>query len=298
MPRRLSWTPVAFLFLSCLTPAEEGFGPATVRPEAHAFRLGDLDLVALHDARYVAANDGKTFGVDVGPAAVATRLKAHGLPEDRIVLSVNALLVKSAGHLALIDTGLGAKLHGRLGESLKQAGVAEGSISDVLITHSHGDHTGGLIDVDGRLAFPKATIHMAAAEWEDLSKQDGAADLVKRIRPRVRTFNPGAEVLPGIRSLDLPGHTPGHVGFEIGRAGVERLLDIGDLAHSSLISLAAPDWAMGFDGDAGRAKQTRRETLARLARTQELVFSPHFPFPGLGRVAVEGEGFAWVPAKP
>ena len=103
------------------------------------------------------------------------------MPDDRITLSVNALLVRTGRRVVLLDTGLGPKGHGDLIASLKDAGVAPEAVTDVLITHSHGDHVGGLVDAGGKLAFPKAVIHMAASEWAWMKGQQGAADLVKAI---------------------------------------------------------------------------------------------------------------------
>ncbi len=162
--------------------------------------------------------------------------------------------------------------------SLREAGVSPSAVTDVLLTHSHGDHAGGLLDASGQLAFPKATIRMANAEWAWLQK-NGPADLVKAISDHVRPFAPGARIAPGVTSLALLGHTPGHVGYEI-VSGHSRLLDIGDLAHSEIVSLKKPQWTMGFDNDATLGKTTRAAALARLAKDQELVFSPHFPVSG------------------
>ncbi|MBS0393186.1 MAG: MBL fold metallo-hydrolase [Proteobacteria bacterium] len=277
--------------------AAEGFGPAAVAAEARVFRLGKLELVALHDAQFVAPNDAKVFGVDVGAPAVADLLKSRGLADDRVTLSVNALLVKTAGRVVLLDSGLGPKAHGSLQASLQSAGIAPETVTDVVITHTHGDHVGGLVDADGKLAFPKATIRMSAPEWEWMKSQPTAAELVKAITPRVITFAPGKPIAPGITPVALDGHTPGHMGYEI-VSGKQRLLDIGDLAHSSVVSLAKPAWTMGFDSDAVKAKATRQSTLARLAASGELVFAPHFPFPGVGHVAAAGAGFDWKPGVP
>jgi len=276
--------------------AEDAFGPAPVRPAAHPFHLGALKLTALHDVQYVVPNDGKIFGIDSSVSAVSDLLRAAGAPTDRITLSINALLVRTGGHIVLIDTGVGAKNHGGLIASLAEDGVKPKAVTDVLITHSHGDHIGGVLDADGHLAFPKATIRMASAEWASLQKT-GPADLVKAITHHVKTFEPGAKVAPGITSVALDGHTPGHVGYEISSKGAH-LLAIGDMSHSSIISLAKPEWTMGFDTDKALAKKTRQTTLTRLAHDQEFVFSPHFPYPGIGHVVAAGDGFAWQAGNP
>lgn len=277
--------------------AEEGFGPIQVAPESQSFKLGKLELTALRDAQFVVHNDGKIFGGDTSTAAVAEVLKSKGLPDDRITLSVNALLVRTGRRVVLLDSGLGPKANGTLLASLKAAGVAPEIVTDVVITHSHGDHVGGLVGADGALAFPKAVIRMAAPEWAWMKDQKGNADLVKVIESHVQTFMPGKAIAPGVTPIALDGHTPGHVGYEI-VSGKQRLLDIGDMAHSSVISLQKPDWAMGFDSDKAVAKATRKATLARLAKDQELVFAPHFPFPGVGHVTVDGDGFGWAPGTP
>ena len=276
--------------------ADDVFGPAAVAPQAHAFRIGRLRLTALRDASFTAPNDAGVFGVDAGAAAVSDLLRAASAPTDRVALSVNVLLVRSGKRWLLLDSGLGPKSHGGLVASLALAGVLPNQVTDVLITHTHADHIGGLLAADGRLAFPKAMIRMASAEWAWLQKR-GPADLVKVIAPVVRTFEPGARLAPGVTSVPLDGHTPGHMGYEM-VSGQSRLLDIGDLAHSSIVSLARPQWTMGFDNDAVVAKATRQAELAQLAKQGEWVFSPHFPFPGVGHVVVAGDAYAWKPGQP
>jgi len=274
--------------------AAVAFGPAAVAPAAHEFTLGKLKLATLHDAQFVVPNDSKTFGVGADTAAVTDVLRAAGAPTDRITLSVNALLVREGHHVVLIDTGIGQKAHGELLESLHEAGVKPAAVTDVLITHSHGDHVGGLVDAEGHLAFPKATIRMSAPEWEFMQSKS-APDVAKVIAKKVHTFEPGAQVLPGIKAVPLKGHTPGHTGYEVS-SGKDHLLYIGDLAHSSIISLAKPQWGVQFDSDGPAAKATRAETLKQLSSDQELVVSPHFPFPGVGHIEAAGDGFVWKPA--
>jgi glyoxylase-like metal-dependent hydrolase (beta-lactamase superfamily II) len=265
--------------------------PAPASPAATPFTIGTVHFVALRDMANIVPNDGSVFGVGVPTDQVAAVLKAHGAAIDQIPLGVDALLAKLPGHVVLLDTGLGPKVGGVLPLSLAEAHVAPASVTDILITHSHGDHIGGLLTREGGLAFPNATIRMSAPEWAFLQAK-GSKAVVDAIRPKVRPFEPGAEVVPGIRSVPLPGHTPGHSGYLIG-TGKAALLDIGDTAHSSIISLAKPDWTIGYDTDANEGRTQRKAELEKLATSHQRIFAPHFPYPGVGYVVKAGNGYAW-----
>ena len=271
--------------------------PQPTAPAATWFTVGTVRVAALHDGDFLIANDGKTFGVDAGPAAVAAVLTVAGRPGDTIPISVNSLLIRLPGRVVVIDAGLGTSPDNKLAASLAAAGVTPAQVTDVLITHSHGDHVGGLVAADGTPAFPNAKVRMNAAEWTFLQSNAGAAKLVAAITPQVTTFLNGAIVVPGISAIAVAGHTPGHTAYVVA-SGNATLLDIGDTAHSTIVSLVKPDWTMGFDSDPAVGKASRRRVLTDLAASHQLIFAPHFPYPGVGTVAAKGDGFVWVPATP
>ena len=270
--------------------------PQPAKPGAETFTLGDFRITSLRDALNLVPNDGSVFGADVGPQAVAEVLTKARQPTDTITLAVDALLARRGGEAILIDTGLGPTIPGALADSLTLAGIAPEEVTAVLITHVHSDHVGGLLTADERPAFKHAVIKISEPDWGWLQKQPPMAQLTKVIAPQVKTFKPGEDVATGIKSVRIPGHTPGHVGYMISSQG-QSLLDVGDTAHSSIISLAKPGWAMGYDTDPAVGRTSRREFLTQLARDHQLVFAPHFPYPGLGWVVSTDDHFEWLPKK-
>jgi glyoxylase-like metal-dependent hydrolase (beta-lactamase superfamily II) len=157
---------------------------------------------------------------------------------------------------------------------------------------------GGLTTAEGTLAFPNAAIHISAPEWVAMQANAGEAALVKAIGPKVAAFQPGAELIPGVvKAVEVKGHTPGHSAYEIASGG-ERLLYIGDAAHHFVISVAKPDWTIDYDGDPKTAQASRRALFQKAADENLRLYAGHFPYPGLGRVKAQGDGFVWVPEAP
>jgi len=267
-------------------------------PDAFRFRIGTLDAVALKDGDIDVANDGKTFAVGQPAADVAALLTAADQPTDVLHLSIQPLLVRSDARILLFDTGAGDvswARAGRLQASLRGAGVEPAQVTDIFLSHQHQDHTGGLLARDGTLAFPNATIHLSAPEWESLKKDKDAAALVAAMTPKVEAFKPGAVVVPGVvTAVDVAGHTPGHSGYEI-QSGSERLLYIGDAAHHHVISVQRPEWTVQYDQDAPAAQASRRALMQRAAAGNLRIYAVHFPFPGLGHFKAQGDSFVWVP---
>ena len=292
------------LLAACSPATEKSDGGATAASAVTAsadvqpFRIGDLDVVALRDGGMTGVpNDNTILAVNRTKGEVAAVLTAAGLPGETFDLSIQPLLVRDGDRVVLLDAGAGTSMGaiaGKLPASLRAAGVEPGQITDVLISHGHGDHVAGLVDGAGALTFPNATIRMTAAEWTAIKADPLLAALVTAITPRVETFAAGAQVTPGIKAYAIDGHTPGHTGYEIG-TGADRVLYVGDMVHHHVISVQRPDWRIQFDGDAPTAEASRKAVLARAADENLRVYAVHFPFPGIGRIRREGETFVWAP---
>jgi glyoxylase-like metal-dependent hydrolase (beta-lactamase superfamily II) len=272
---------------------------APVTGRAERVQIGALEAYALADGHLSAPNDAKTFGVGRQPGEIGDLLAAAGLSRDTLELDIQCLLVKDGDRVILFDTGMGEATlpkTGRLRLSLALAGVQPAAVTDVFISHAHSDHVGGLVTKAGALAFPAATIHMSAPEWTSLQADTDkdAKHLVAAISAKVAPFEPGAQVLPAVKAVATPGHTPGHSSYEIG-TDADKLFYLGDVAHHHVISVQRPAWSTEFDHDHAAAEAMRQATLARLAADGERVFAVHFPFPGVGHFAAEGQGQVWRP---
>jgi len=290
-----------------------GLGEATAEPpppspQFRAFSIGTLSAVALKDGALEAPNDGKSFVTGRPPSEVAAVLTSGGAPADHFEFSIQPLLVRGGGRVLLFDTGAGSNFGGVGGElpgSMKAAGIDRASVTDIFISHVHGDHTGGLVTAAGALNFPNATIHISKPEWAYLSGMSAALGarmglehvdvLVKTIEPKVAPFEPGAELIPGmVKAVDIKGHTPGHSGYLIG-SGENTLLYIGDTLHSYVVSVREPQWLTAFDADPPSAAHSRVELVARVAASGQRLYAVHFPFPGVGKIVKRDGIDTWVP---
>jgi len=270
---------------------------AAANPDVHAFRVGEIEAVALRDGEMALPASDKSMSPWTDTAEVAAVLSAAGQTDGAVHLSIQPLLLRDGDRVVLIDTGAGGQMgtEGKLQASLTAAGVRPEQVTDVLISHSHGDHIGGLASPDGALVFPNAAIRMSAAEWADLQANPGSfGSLIQAMTPKVQTFEPGATVVPGVTAVALNGHTPGHTGYEI-VSGDDRLLYIGDAMHSSLVSVQRPELVNTWDSDSAAAVRTRQGLLERGASGTMRLYGVHFPFPGVGRFQRRDDGFIWTP---
>lgn len=288
-------------------------------PEIYAFRVGATEAYVIHDGIFVNPGVQPTFAPEGKQSEVRQLLENAYLPTDRVVLSINVLLLKKGREIILVDSGTGTAFgptspSGRLISGLAQLGVAPGEVTAVVISHAHADHVGGLLDAQGEPTFQKAKLFIAQAEtdfWmgqtQDWSGSrlpaEGRSQAVAAARKylggvhsQLHHIAPGGAILPGLTYVPAHGHTPGHQALLIESDG-ERLLHIADAVHLYALQFAHPEWTMVFDTHPTAAVATRRQLFSTAASTKTRILGYHLPFPGLGHVRSAGRGYEWV-AQP
>ena len=98
----------------------------------------------------------------------------------------------------------------------------------------------------------------------------------------------------GVQLVSLNGHTPGHTGYEFSSSG-QKILFWGDTIHVQIVQLRHPEITVVFDIDHAAAAAKRNQLLPTLASESVMIAGPHMPFPGLGRLRKEGNGYIWAP---
>ncbi|WER44647.1 MBL fold metallo-hydrolase [Cupriavidus sp. WKF15] len=276
-------------------------------PGFYRFRLGAFRITALSDG--TAQRD--VAKIMSNPSAVREAYATANLALP-IEISVNCYLIDTGERRLLVDTGAGELFGpqtGRLVANLRAAGYEPSDIDDVLLTHIHGDHSGGL-SIGGQRVFPNATVHVDRRDpalWlsaEAEAKAPPAARSTYRqshqtVDPyaaagRLKTFDGATQLYPGIRAVPLYGHTPGMSGYFIESQG-QRLLLWGDIIHASEVQFRNPAITIDYDVDRAEAAATRLRVLTDASREGYLVGGAHVTFPGIGRVRAECTGFSWVP---
>lgn len=226
----------------------------------------------------------------------AAPYRQHLDDQDRVPLNFGCYLAVDGEVTLLVDTGWGPEYNGRLLDELREAGVEPSSITHVLFTHLHGDHTGWNIDrATGKAIFENAQYLVPAGDWKHYSERENAASFTRDVVPleatgRMRLVEGELAISPALTAIPTPGHTPGHTSVAVTSAGEAGFI-LGDVVISP-IDATEPTLKNSFDWDSAIAEQTRLATLDRLVGSNALVGASHLPAPGLGRfVAVEGKRY-------
>ncbi|MEH2559003.1 glyoxylase-like metal-dependent hydrolase (beta-lactamase superfamily II) [Bradyrhizobium algeriense] len=288
-------------------------GPEELVPSRYALKVGDIDVLVVSDG--VLPLPTQMLGHNADPADRAAWLKDMFLPQDAFDWALNVVVVRSGGKTILIDAGLGSDPDlnlpraGQLIKRLEAAGIDLGSVTDLVLTHMHMDHIGGLLVEGVKERLRKdLRIHVAAAEvkfWESpdfshTSMPQGFPDALRSAAKRfvseygsnLRTFDEEQEIAPGVVARRTGGHTPGHSVVRVA-SGDDGLTFAGDAVFT--VGFEQPDWHNGFEHDPEEAARVRVRLLRELAKSGEMLVATHLPFPSIGRVAADGDAFRFVP---
>jgi glyoxylase-like metal-dependent hydrolase (beta-lactamase superfamily II) len=281
-------------------------------PSRYAVQVGEIDVLVISDG--VLPITSRTMATNADAGEYGQWLDDRFLPRDVLDWPLNVVVVRSGGRTILVDAGLGVEFPDfpRAGQTLHRleaAGIDPAAVTDVVLTHLHMDHVGGLLTegLKARLR-PDLRVHVATAEaefWEspDFSHTDMpapvpaalraiASRLLDEYRGQMRTFETEYEVAPGVLISRTGGHTPGHSIVRLASGG-DRLTFAGDAVFAP--GFDNPEWHNGFEHDPEESARVRIRLLRELAATGESMVATHLPFPSVCRVAVAGDVFRCVP---
>ncbi|MBC7801852.1 MAG: MBL fold metallo-hydrolase [Gemmatimonadaceae bacterium] len=282
-------------------------------PSFYRFKIGTAEATIVSDGVLPLGDPSGAFlGFD--KAEISERLANNFLSTENAVLEQNVLVLNTGEFVAVFDLGMGTSTAfgpttGRLLGNLRLAGIDPVTVDALVVSHGHIDHIGAVMADDGRRNFPNAQIYMAQSDFDFWT--DGAnipagaparaallAQAQKNLLPnrdRMVFVRDGQEFLPGITAMSAPGHTVGHTIYMI-QSGRQQLCYIGDLSHHQVLLMERPRAQFIFDSDPAQAAETRVRLLTSLAVNRVPILAYHFPWPGIGNVAVVGDGFRYYPS--
>ncbi len=275
------------------------------------FTVGRYDCMAVSDG-YVAAHDVAHALFKNAPENILQKaLLAHDVQVEKYLEVFTPLLIQTGEHCVLVDTGLGLveglSSTARLLPNLQGEGIKPGDIDTVVITHAHGDHVGGNTDAAGTPAFPEARYFIHKVEWDFWTSENTLNDPkfswnagfingnLLSIKERIELIDQDIEIVPGIKSVFAPGHTPGNIVVLV-TSNDQQLLYLGD-AVLHPIHMEHPEWYGEVDILPEQTVNCRRRLFERADKDHMLCIAFHFDFPGLGYIEKYGGAWKWRPVK-
>ncbi|OCC12314.1 MBL fold metallo-hydrolase [Streptomyces sp. PTY087I2] len=238
--------------------------------------------------------------------------------EGTLHINSHSFAFAVGGLRVLVDTGIGNgkeranpawhNLDTGYLQRLASAGFPPDSVDLVILTHLHADHVGWntrCADGEWTPTFPHARYLTSRTErefWSDTAMDEARRQMfrdsvipVERagLLDLVDIHAEGTEVVPGLRLLPTPGHTPGHIAVELTSRGRTALIT-GDFLHHP-VQFAHPGIGACVDIAPEQSEASRRTLLASLAGTDTLVLGTHFAPPTAGRVVAHDGAYRLSP---
>ncbi len=277
------------------------------------FQLGQLDLVVITDGVINIESIQPMFTPSIEKDDLISFFTNKMLQQDKMELAGNILFITNGEKNILIDTGSGVMLSpstGKLIENLRNLGISPQEITDIVFTHAHPDHIGGVIDKEGMLFFQNAQYYISETEYNfwmseepDFSKGTKnqfsdfeiqfARDHFKPIETKLNFYADEAELFGFLKLEHAPGHTPGHTIITVSSED-EELVHIAD-TFQHIMLVEHPEWGNQIDSDFELGIKTRTNVLEKLSSTKKLFFGDHLPYPGLGYIQKDEKGYHYVP---
>jgi glyoxylase-like metal-dependent hydrolase (beta-lactamase superfamily II) len=286
-------------------------------PSFYRYKVGDAQVTVVSDGRFTFTLDEK-FILNAKKDEVSAALEKAFLPADVMTIYFAPLVINTGGKLVVLDTGNGPVgkvnskgMNGLFADNMTAAGFDPKAVDMVVISHFHTDHVNGLLTAEGTPAFPNAEVLVPAVEWKfwmddgEMSRAPAGrmqglfknnrnifeAALEKKVTP----YEWDKEVAPGLLAVETTGHTPGHTSYVLS-SGSGKVFIQSDVTNNPNPFATHPGWHAFFDQDAEVAEKTRRRVYDMVVAEKLQLQGFHYPFPGLGNLETDGDGYRVIPA--
>ncbi|WP_261512155.1 MBL fold metallo-hydrolase [Chryseobacterium paludis] len=273
--------------------------------------MGEIEIYVLSDGYFGIGDPQPILAPEIEKEKVQNALKTLHLSESDYEMPITTLLIKKGNQYILVDTGEG--YHdpvnaGWLQNSILEIGISPEEITDILITHAHRDHIGGILSKEGRRIYPNAKYYISAPEYsfwnndeKDFSKSKMSSyptgklqtEILRAIKNDLEIFDPGDILFSCLKTEFAPGHTPGHIIFHVFSEN-QSITHLVDIVHSPLL-INHPDWGTQWDINFEEGVATRKKIFDNCYNDKRLVTTCHLPWPGIGYIGKTEDGWLWIP---